>query len=64
MTSTMAAPAVLSGLRRTICTQTSRYHGRLRGGAGRLGSVASIGGVAMLISDTGSAGREMRRRDR
>ena len=31
MPTTMAAPSVPSGLRRSICTQTSRYHGSVRG---------------------------------
>src|SRR5215470_150117 len=45
ISTTIAPPTVPSGLRRTICTQTSRYHGRDRrcSSAGFAGAIRVLG---------------------
>jgi len=50
MTSTMAPPIVPNGLRRTICTQTSVYQGRVRGSRRTsAGSVAAGTGATVAM---------------
>src|SRR5215510_12501129 len=60
ITTTMTPPTVPSGFRRSIWTQTSRYHGRVRAGRpmGRAIATASpeppeTGGRGLLVPDPG-----------
>src|SRR5262247_236282 len=51
ITTTITAPSVPSGLRRSICTQTSAYHGRVRGRLRRLRPTTPAGLVPGVASD-------------